>query len=87
MGEHNLSLYNRSRLQAEGVRQVISYDDHNIVLVTDLGTLVIKGENLSVNHLDLVKGDLVIEGKLVSLVYSDSTETRSGKGLLQRVFK
>ena len=52
-----------------GIREVISFDEKEILLHTEEGKLSIKGEGLHVKHLDLKSGQLSLEGKIDSLTY------------------
>ena len=72
LGESNkssLSLENRKKLSLTGVLEVISFDDGQINLNTNLGGLNITGENLKVNKLDVQNGEVVIAGSIASIVY------------------
>ncbi|MGL4654398.1 MAG: sporulation protein YabP [Sarcina sp.] len=65
----SLSLENRKKLSVTGVIEVISFDDRQINLNTNLGGLNITGENLKVNKLDVQNGDVVITGCIITIVY------------------
>ncbi|MGL4762772.1 MAG: sporulation protein YabP [Sarcina sp.] len=65
----SLSLENRKKLSLTGVLEVISFDDQEINLNTNLGGLNITGENLKVNKLDVQNGDVVITGCIITIVY------------------
>lgn len=65
----SLSLENRKKLSLTGVSEVISFDDRQIDLNTNLGGLNITGENLKVNKLDVQNGEVVITGSIASIVY------------------
>ena len=68
---HKLTLFNRSSAQMTGVLDVISFDTNEIVMDTE-GLLMIRGEDLHVNHLTLEKGEVNIDGHVDSLIYSNS---------------
>ena len=75
---HRLQLTNREKGCIQGVRDVNSFDEKEISLVTEAGTLSIKGEGL---HVD-------IEGKVDSLIYSQGiTKAKGGEGMLKRLFQ
>ena len=65
-----MSLFNRNNLQTTGVLDVISFDTGEIVMNTEDGLLMVRGEDLHVNHLTLEKGEVHIDGHVDSLVYS-----------------
>ncbi|MEE1243541.1 sporulation protein YabP [Frisingicoccus sp.] len=69
---HKLVLLNRVSTQMTGVLDVISFDTNEIVMDTEEGLLMIRGEDLHVNHLTLEKGEVHIDGHVDSLVYSNS---------------
>ena len=76
---HKLSLKNRRSCTLTGVSDVLSFDVHEILLETDQGMLMIKGDDLHVNRLTLEKGEVDIDGKIDSFTYSEAALS-SGKG-------
>ena len=85
---HKVNLYNREKGTLTGILDVISFDENTIVLDTDMGLLTIKGKDLHVSRLTLEKGEIDIEGRTDSLVYSSNESYRkSGQSLLPRLFK
>ena len=82
----NLILENRGKLSISGVIDVLSFDDQIVILETELGMLTIKGEDLRINKLSIDTQDVIIEGNIVSLSYSDKEERKSGN-LLGKIFK
>lgn len=83
----SLMLEDRKRLVLTGVIEVISFDDEKICLNTSLGSLVIKGEELKMNKLDVQNGDVIISGYVSNLTYSGTQAKASKKGLLANLFK
>ena len=77
---HQLILEDRRALTVSGVSDVDSFDE-----LTDLGELTVKGENLHINRLNLESGELMLEGHIQSLVYTE-VHSRSG-GFFGRLFK
>ena len=85
---HKVMLNNRERGSLTGILDVISFDENSIVLDTDMGLLTIKGKDLHVSRLTLEKGEIDIEGRTDSFVYSSNESyRRSGQSLLSRLFK
>ncbi len=80
---HQLTLEGRARLSVTGVEHVERFDETGIVLVTAAGLLVIGGADLRIGRLSVDGGDLLVEGRVDSLVYE---ERESGGGLLRRLF-
>ena len=68
---HKVTMTNRKACTINGVNDVLSFDVHEILLETEQGMLMIKGEELHVNRLSLDKGEVDVDGKIDSFTYSD----------------
>ena len=79
---HKLSLEGRQKLSLTGVTEVVSFDDTAVVLRTELGTLVIQGQELQLKTLSLDGGQVVVEGSVAALHYE---QTRSPGGWFRRL--
>lgn len=85
---HKVSLSNRRTCTINGVSDVLSFDIHEILLETEQGMLMIKGNELHVNRLTLDKGEVDVEGRIDSLTYSDVTASaQKAESLLARLFR
>ena len=82
----NIVLENREKLSISGVQDVLSFDDQIVILETELGLLTIKGEDLRINKLSIDTQDVIIEGNINTLTYSDKEEKKNGS-LLGKIFK
>ena len=83
----NLLLENRNKLSISGVLDVISFDDQIVIVETDLGLLTVKGDNLRINKLSLDTSEVIIEGEILSLSYSQKDLEKKGESLLSKIFK
>lgn len=84
----NIILENREKLSISGVDHVDSFNDNTITVLTNKGLLTIKGHSLNISKLNLDDGNVVIEGSVNSIVYSDKGSSKSrGNGLLGKMFK
>ena len=71
-----------------GIQDVVSFDENQIILDTDMGLLTVKGKSLHVSRLTLEKGEVDIEGTFDSFAYSSNENYRkSGESLFNRLFK
>ena len=80
---HKLTLNQRSSLTMSGVTEVISFDEGTVILRTELGTLVVQGQDLQLKTLSVEGGQVVVEGTVSSLVYE---EPREKGGWVHRLF-
>lgn len=83
----NLVLENREKLSISGVNDVLSFDDQIVILETGLGLLTIKGENLRINKLSIDSEEVIIEGTINNLMYSEKDIERKNTTLLGKIFK
>lgn len=86
---HKITMTNRRSCTINGVNDVLSFDIHEILLETEQGMLMIKGDDLHVNRLTLDKGEVDIDGKLDSFTYSDVAGSGGHKNesLLAKLFR
>lgn len=85
---HKVTMTNRRTCTISGVNDVLSFDIHEILLETEQGMLMIKGDDLHVNRLTLDKGEVDVDGKIDSFTYSDvSGGAHKGESLLSRLFR
>ena len=87
LSAHSLTLNNRQGGRITGVRDVNSFDEKEILLFTDAGKLVIKGEQLHVKQLNLEKGEVDLEGRVDSLTYLSKNTDKKEESLLKRMFR
>lgn len=84
----NVILENREKLTISGVLDVLSFDDQIVIVETELGLLTVKGENLRINKLSIDTSEVIVEGDIASLVYSENKGTDKTKGsLISKIFK
>ncbi len=85
---HKVLLTNRRGGVLNGVIDVLSFDVGEILLETEQGMLMIKGNDLHVTRLTLEKGEIDLEGRIDSLAYSDvGSVKKQGESFLGRLFK
>ncbi|HHV30210.1 sporulation protein YabP [Acetivibrio mesophilus] len=86
-GMHNLILENRERLSISGVVDVESFNDEMVVADTELGLLIIRGEDLHINKLSVESSELSIEGYITSCEYNDKDGRSKGMGFFAKMFR
>jgi len=83
----NLILENRSKLSVSGVLDVLSFDDQIIIIETELGLLTVKGDNLRINKLSIDTSEVIVEGEIISLTYSNKDLDKKNESFLGKIFK
>ena len=83
----NLILENRGKLSISGVLDVLSFDDQVVIVETELGLLTIKGENLRINKLSIDTSEVIVEGEIYNLAYSENEINKKSGGIFNKIFK
>ncbi|MGN0159498.1 MAG: sporulation protein YabP [Brotaphodocola sp.] len=85
---HSCLMQNRSSVSLTGVREVVSFDEEQVVMDTDMGLLTLKGKELHVSRLTVEKGEVDIDGNVESVAYSSNEAYRkAGQSLISRWFR
>lgn len=83
----NLVLENRGKLSISGVLDVLSFDDQIVIVETELGLLNVKGENLRINKLSIDTSEVIVEGDIYSLAYSEKDYDKKNGSIFGKIFK
>ena len=83
----NIVLENRKKLSISGVNDVLSFDDQVVIVDTELGLLTVKGENIKITKLSLDTAEVIIEGEISNLSYSQNNQEKNSASLLSKIFK
>ena len=68
-----------------GVKDVLSFNEQEVALITEAGELHVEGSELHMTKLNLDDGQVVIEGEVYALEYADSQESKGS--LFSRMFR
>lgn len=80
----HLTLDNRENLSVTGAKDVLSFSDTSIELDTNMGMLVVKGENLKIISISTENKTAELCGRVTSLEYKKQHEKKS---ILKSLFK
>ena len=87
-GSHNINITQRRNINLTGVKKIESFDDKEFLLETNMGYLLIKGNELEIVKLDTYQGDVAIKGKIDSLNYLESTNKKEkNESIISKLFK
>ena len=81
---HSVILENRKLLNLSGISDVDSFDEQTIKAYT--GELTIRGTDLHINKLNLETGELIVEGEICAMIYSDH-ELSGKSGIFSKLFR
>ena len=74
---HTIMLDNRQKLVLTGAEDVNGFNEETVSVQTSNGLLIVKGEGMHIDKLNLETGDVTIDGKINAMQYLQSDNTRS----------
>ncbi len=79
---------NRKKMTLDGVLEILSFNDEQILIITVLGDMDIRGEELKMTKLDVQNGDVVITGKISYVVYtSEEKRPKKQNSIISKIFR
>ncbi len=85
---HIVNINGRKSVTITGVKKIDNFSDLEFLLETNMGYILIKGNNLEITKLDTFQGDVSIKGKIDSLTYLESSNKKEkSESLLSKLFK
>ena len=87
-GSHNINITQRRNINISGVKKIDNFDDKEFLLETNMGFLLIKGNELEIIKLDTYQGDVSIKGKIDSLNYLQQANKKDkSESVFSKLFK
>ena len=83
---HEIVLISREKLSISGVKEIINFDENELNLITLCGNLMIDGNNIHINVLNVSDGELEVNGEILGINYYD-TNLREKRSILSKIFK
>jgi len=83
----NIILESREKLNVGGVKEILTFDEDEIMLDTVLGILQIKGKNLKVEKLSTDTGEIIAKGYINEIIYSHEQTFEKKGSILKNIFK
>ncbi|MDR1001904.1 MAG: sporulation protein YabP [Oscillospiraceae bacterium] len=82
---HNVIMESRRHLLISGVIDVTEFNENEILLITEMGELSVRGQALCINKFEKGSGELDIDGEVSELVYLEAELEK--KGLFARLMR
>ena len=86
-GVHRVLLENRKKAVITGVQEIHSFNENEVLLLSEAGKILLKGKQRHVRKLNLEKGDAEVEGRVDSLSYLTRNAHKKDESILKRMFR
>ena len=84
---HKFEMTNRENLKLTGIKDVISFDANEILMDTEQGLMMIRGEELHIRRITVEKGEAEVDGRVNSINYSEKNQSKNEESILARLFR
>ena len=74
----NVVISDRKCISLTGIDEVISFDENTVNLSGGNDLMTVDGQNLNITKLSLETGDVVIEGVIDGIFYSQAKQQKTG---------
>lgn len=85
-GSHTVHLEDRKRLTVTEISDVENFNEESILLNLSSGGMLVKGQGLHIQKLDLDEGKVIITGFINSAVYTEKKD-KNNQGFLRKILK
>ncbi len=82
---HKIYVDARKNINIAGVKKIVTFDDEEFLVETNMGQLLIKGSNLEMSKFDTKEEIVNIHGKINSLNYIEGRN--KDNNILSKLFK
>lgn len=82
----DIFIENRESIRVTGVTDVDSFDDYSVNVKTQKGSVIIGGEQLKINKLDIESAELSVDGIINSIIYEENAQKPSGNSFFGKFF-
>jgi len=82
---HKIIMEARRSLSISGVTDIDSFDEQVVAVFTDVGELIVRGNGLHIGKIDVDSGELMLDGEIESLEYTDNISARGS--FFSRLFR
>ncbi len=82
-----LKMVDRKEILLSGIKKIVSFDNEEFLMESNLGMIMLKGSSLEIIKLDTKEGNVRIKGHINSITYIDENTKKDNEGFLSKLFK
>lgn len=87
LGSHELRVNDRREIFLTGIKKIVSFDNEEFLMESNMGVILLKGSSLEILKLDTHDGNVKIKGKINSFTYLDGENKQNNEGFFTKLFK
>ena len=82
--KNDIAIRSRKRIDITGVKEVLSFDDSSVSMITRCGEMSVEGEGLKIETLDTDREIVAVDGRIDAVVYYDRPDGSEKRRLFGR---
>lgn len=82
---HVVKIVERKNIIISGIKKVVDFDEKEFNLESNMGSIIVKGNNLEMIKLDTIDGNVSIKGTIDSINYME--QKKNGDSIMNKLFK
>ena len=82
---NDIAIRSRKHIDVTGVKEVLSFDESSVSMVTVCGEMNVEGESLKIGTLDTDSGIVSVDGKISAEIYYDEPQRTEKKKLFGKM--
>ena len=89
MENQTLKIVDRSSVEINNAKRVISFNSNEFLIDTPYGNLKVLGKNLTIGKMDTERQELIIKGNIDSITYQNNKNQKEDKkeSIFSKIFK
>ena len=84
---HEIKMIDRNQVYLTGINKIDSFDDEEFLMESNMGNILLKGEELEIVRLDTHDGNVRIKGLINSIAYINDNKKSKEDSLISKLFK
>lgn len=86
-GSQEVKIIDRSSITLTGINKIVSFDDEEFLMESNMGNIRLLGESLELLRLDTNEGNVKIKGKINSFTYLEGKLKSKEESMITKLFK
>ena len=87
IGNHEVKMIDRNQIYLTGINKIDSFDSEEFLMESNMGNILLKGEDLEIVRLDTHDGNVRIKGIVNSIAYINDNKKRKEESFISKLFK
>ena len=82
--KNDIAIRSRKRIDITGVKEVTSFDDSSVTMITRCGEMTVEGESLKIETLDTDREIVSVDGRIDAVIYYDRPDVSEKRRMFGR---